>query len=179
MTGLRGIKARKRVLVVLLWGLAGTAFAAPLHCALPDAVQGSLDEKWSGWRLLQLADLRSDDQSLWQQHRLNRKQCPGVNEGKFDGERTSFVFTLIRRSEQVVLVATPNGDSYKVASLAPPQRVPYFSVVNVFPPGRYTEFYTERRVQILNPSAAVEAIEHSITLFYIDKGRWKSLLISD
>jgi hypothetical protein len=168
------------VLVVLLFVLTGAAFAAPLQCALPGAVQASLDERWSGWRLLQLADLRSDDQSLWQEHRLNGKRCPGVNEGKFDGERMSLVFTLIRRpNEQVVLVATPNGDSFKVASLAPPQRVAYFSVVNVFPPGKYKEFYTDRRVRIPNQSAAVEAIEHSITLFYIDKGRWKSLLISD
>ena len=129
---------------------------------------------------MQLADLRSDDQSLWREHPLNSKHCPGVNEGKFDGERTSFVFTLIRKSnEQVVLVATPGGDSYKATILAPPTRVAYFSVVNVFPPGKYKEFYTGKRIQIRNPSAAVEAIGHSITLFYFDKGRWKSLLISD
>ena len=171
---------RIRMLVILLCVSTVSAFAAPRQCALPDAVRASLDERWRGWRLLQLADLRSDDQSLWREHRLNSKHCPGVNEGKFDGERTSFVFTLIRKpNEQVVLVATPEAESYKTTILAPPQKVAYFSVVNVFPPGKYKEFYTDKRVQIRNPSAAVEAIEHSITLFYFDKGRWKSLLISD
>lgn len=131
------------------------------------------------WRLLQLRDLRSDDQTLWRERPLNGKLCPGVNQGKFDGLHTGFVFTLVRKSEQVVMVATPDGDSYTTTVLAKPIKVPYFSVVNVFPPGKYKDFYTGRATQIRADSAAVEANEASITLFYFEGGRWKSLLISD
>jgi hypothetical protein len=53
------------------------------------------------------------------------------------------------------------------------------SVVNVFPPGKYKDFYTGRATRIRADSAAIEAIEATITLFYMEGGRWKSLLISD
>lgn len=171
---------RNLQLSVLFCLAAIPALATPISCTLPQPVQAALDDKWRGWRLLQLADLRSDDQTLWREHPLNGKLCPGVNQGKFDGLHIGFVFTLVRNSEeQVVMIATPNRGSYTTTVLTKPMKVPYFSVVNVFPPGKYKDFYTGRATQIRGDSAAVEAIEASITLFYFDGGRWKSLLISD
>jgi hypothetical protein len=169
----------KCALLVLLCAAAVPAKAAPPQCALPEPVRTSLDGKWNGWRLLQLADLRSDDQVLWRQHPLNGKRCPGLNTGKFDGAHKGVAFTLVRRSEQVVIVAMPQGDSYCVTILVPPARVPYFSVVNVFPPGTYKDFYAGTSVKIYTASVAVEAIEHSIKLFYFQNRSWQSLLISD
>ena len=167
-------------LTVVLCFAATPALATPTECVLPQPVQAALGDKWSGWRLLQLADLRSDDQTLWRDHPLNGKPCPGMNQGKFDGLRTGFLFTLVRESEeQVVIVATPSGDSFTITVLAKPMKVPYFSVVNVVPPGKYKDFYTGRATQIRADSAAIEAIEANITLFYFDGGRWKSLVISD
>ncbi len=152
----------------------------PNGCPLPEDVWMSLNEGWTGWHLLQLSALRSSDQSLWLEHPLNSKHCPGINEGKFDGVRTSFVLTLIKRThEQVVLLATADGDFYKITILAPPAKVTHFSVVSVFPPGKYKEFYTGKQIRIRNPSIAVEASEHSIALYYFDKGQWKYLVISD
>jgi hypothetical protein len=171
---------RKLWLSVVFCLSAIPSLATPSACTLPQPVQAVLDDKWRGWRLLQLADLRSDDQTLWREHPQNGKLCPGVNQGKFDGLHTGLVFTLVRNSEeQVVIVATPGGDSYTTTVLSKPVKVPYFSVVNVFPPGRYKDFYTGRATQIRADSAAVEAIEASVTLFYFEGGRWKSLLISD
>lgn len=156
------------------------ALATPSECVLPRPVQAALGNKWSGWRLLQLSDLRSDDQTLWREHPLNGKHCPGMNQGKFDGLRIGFVFTLINGSqEQVVMVATPTGDGFALTVLSKPTKVPYFCVVNVFPPGKYEDFYTRRATQIRGYSAAVETIEAGIMLFYFERGRWKSLLISD
>jgi hypothetical protein len=77
------------------------------------------------------------------------------------------------------MVAIPSGQSFTVTVLAKPIKVPYFSVVNVFPPGKYKDFYTGRATRIRADSAAIEAIEATITLFYMEGGRWKSLLISD
>jgi hypothetical protein len=165
--------------VVFCFGVI-PALATTTECVLPRPVQAALGDKWSGWRLLQLADLRSDDQTLWREHPLNGKHCPGMNRGKFDGLRTGFLFTLVTESEeQVVMVAIPNGDSFTITVLAKPMKVPYFSVVNVFPPGRYKDFYTGRATQVHADSAAIEAIEASITLFYFEGGRWKSLQLSD
>ena len=156
------------------------ALATPTECVLPRPVKVCFGDKWSGWRLLQLADLRSDDQTLWRDHPLNGKHCPGMNQGRFDGSHTGFLFTLIRESEeQVVIVATPDDDSYIFTVLAKPTKVPYFSVVNVFPDGKYKDVYTGRATEIRADSAAIEAIEASITLFYFEGGRWKSLQLSD
>jgi len=172
---------KRNLLQVVLFCLAAlTALATPTECALPRSVQTALGDKWRGWRLLQLADLRSDDQTLWREHPQNGKHCPGMNQGKFDGLRAGFVFTLVNGSEeQVVMVATQNHHGFAVTLLSQPMKVPYFSVVNVFPPGKYKDFYTRKPTQIRADSAAVEAIEASITLFYFDGGGWKSLLISD
>jgi hypothetical protein len=168
------------VVAILLCVAAIPALATPRQCALPELVRAALGEKWRGWRLLQLSDLRSDDQKLWREHPVNAKHCPGLTQGKFDGEHTSFLFTLVRNSdEQVVMIATPDEKLYKITVLVPATKVPYFSVVNVFPPDKYKDFYSGKQVQIRTASAAVEAIEHSITLFYMNEGKWKSLLISD
>ncbi len=103
-----------------------------------------------------------------------------MNQGKFDGLHTGFLFALGRESEEeVVIIATPNGDSFTITVLAKPMKVPYFSVVNVFPPGKYKDFYTGRAIQVRADSAAMEAIEASITLFYFERGRWQSLQLSD
>src|SRR5436190_11216140 len=92
-------------LIVVFCFAAIPALATSIECVLPQPVQAALVDKWSGWRLLQLADLRSDDQMLWRDHPLNGKHCPGMNQGKFDGLHTGFLFTLVRESEeQVVLV---------------------------------------------------------------------------
>jgi hypothetical protein len=165
---------------MLLCVAATSALAIPRQCALPEPVRGALGEKWRGWQLLQLSDLRSDDQTLWREHPLNGQHCPGLNRGKFDGVHTSFLFTLVKGSdEQVVMVATPDANSYKIAILAPPKKVPYFSVVNVCPPGTYRDFYSGQEIQIRTTSAEIEAIEANTTLFYMNKGNWKSLLIYD
>lgn len=68
---------------------------------------------------------------------------------------------------------------YKITILVPPTKVPYFSIVNVFPPDTYKDLNTDKRVRIRNTSAALEAIESSIELFYLNEGKWKSVLISD
>jgi hypothetical protein len=167
-------------LIVVFCFTAIPALATPTECVLPWPVQAALGDRWSGWRLLQLADLRSDDQTLWREHSLNGKHCPGMNQGKFDGLHTGFLFALGRESEEeVVIIATPNGDSFTITVLAKPMKVPYFSVVNVFPPGKYKDFYTGRAIQVRADSAAMEAIEASITLFYFERGRWQSLQLSD
>src|SRR5438067_10268152 len=135
-------------LTVVFCVAAIPALATPTECALPRPVQAALGHKWSGWRLLQLADLRSDDQTLWRDHPVNGKHCPGMNQGKFDGLRTGLLFTLVTEAEEpVVIVATPNGGRFTITILAKPMKVPYFSVVNVFPPGKYKDVYTGRETQ--------------------------------
>jgi hypothetical protein len=173
--------AKQVWLILILFCLAAVpSFATPRPCALPGLIGGAVGEEWRGWRLMELGDLRSDDQTLWQEHPSNRQNCPGLNQGKFDGEHTGFVFTLVRGSdEQVVLIGTPDASSYKITTLVPPTKVAYFSVVNVFPPGTYKDLDTDKRVRIPTVSAALVAIESSIKLFYLNEGKWKSILISD
>ena len=96
-----------------------------------------------------------------------------MHEGRFDGAHIGFVFTLIKSDpeEQVVMVAQSNdGAKYTTTVLAKPIKVSYFSVVNVFPPGQYTEVYTARKTRIDADSAVIEAIEASVTLFYFKGG---------
>jgi hypothetical protein len=69
--------------------------------------------------------------------------------------------------------------SINPAILAKPTKVPYLSVVNVFPLGKYKDFYTGRATHLHADSAAIEAIEASNTLFLFRRGgRWKSLQLS-
>ena len=139
-----------------------------------------MGDRWRGWRLLQLADLRSDDQRLRREHPLNGKHCPGVNQGKFDGVHTGFVFTLVRESgEQVVVVAAPNGDSFTATVLAKPIKVPLLQRRQRLSTRHVQRLLHWPASQIRADSAAVEAIEASVTLSYFEGGRWKSLLISD
>jgi hypothetical protein len=77
------------------------------------------------------------------------------------------------------MVAMPHANSYTIKILGGPTKVSYFSVVNVFPPGDYNDPYGNKHVRIRTTSAAIEAIEANITLFYLDHGQWESLVISD
>jgi hypothetical protein len=170
------MKRVARLLCVIVLGLG--AYCQATQCTVPPDIQPLLSQKWKAWRLLQLSDLRADDQKLWRQY--YRKVCPGMTTGRFlPGEPVAHAFMLINKSEEALLVAVTDKNPVKLITVLGGSSVAYFSIVRTVHAGAYTDFYTRKKIVTKLDSVAVEAIEHSTEIFYWSNGRFLSLLISD
>src|SRR5215472_4618198 len=98
------------VLLALAEGLA--AHAQEQSCefgALSATVRATLQDKYPGWKIVELSDLRSDDQTLWK--KAHPGQCPGLAVGHFENDNEkSYAITLFKRLpklHQLLVVVTP------------------------------------------------------------------------
>ncbi|HEX6879906.1 MAG TPA: hypothetical protein VF135_06055 [Terriglobales bacterium] len=173
---------RSVLVAVLFLVLAGSYCAATTACTnqLPKPVSEAIQKKWQGWQIVDVADLRADDQTLWR--KTHGTACPGVAVGHFEGSSTSYAVTLFRHKnglEQVLLVIKPeaHGDS-RVYVLSKPQNVAYLSVIHKLSPGTYDDG-EGGKVRIRRDAIAYEAIEAGNISYYFEGGKFRSLQTSE
>ena len=159
----------------------GRACGQDSPCRLPAPLARVVTENWKGWRLMQLSDLRSDDQRIWR--RKWGERCPGLASGHFVHPGSlSYAVSLIdpKESRQAIILATPiDGGSFTIHTLSPPSRVLAFSVLHTLPAGKYQEVEDEREVRTKLDSVAYETIEAGMVMFYEDHGLFRSLQLSN
>ncbi len=173
--------------IVALFGfvllmLAGSCFAASPTCAakLPKSVIEVIQKRWPGWTIVDVMDLRSDNQTLWK--KAHGTCCPGVVVGHFEGNSTSYAVTLFRGKktlDQVLLVIKPEAQGEpRVFVLSAPQTVAYLSVIHKVPPGTYDDV-EGGTVRIRRDAIEYEAIEAGSVTYYFEGGRFRSLQTSE
>ena len=94
---------------------------------VPESLKLELRSKYTAWRIVELEDLRDSDQRIW---RKERPSCPvGFLRGHFVSIATeSFAVSLIRKTvssgrttyREILIVAEPDGDRYKIIPVIPP-----------------------------------------------------------
>jgi hypothetical protein len=158
---------------LVLIGIATLAPAQAQSCsydALPTSVRALVEEKYPGWRLVQLSDLRSDDQTLWK--KSHGRECPGLAVGHYENDsENSFAVTLFQRSPKLrQLLAVITGlPMPKLHVLSQPQEVAYLSVVSKLPPGSYADA-EGKPLKVRRESISYEAIEAGAIMYYYRDG---------
>jgi hypothetical protein len=183
--GLRKMLLRvgRSVVVLLLLGVGFLARAqeqSRKFDALPSSVRAAVEEKYPGWRLVQVSDLRSDDQTLWK--KSHGAKCPGLAVGHYEnGSDNSYAITLFQKApklRQLLVVITPGLPSPKLHVLSGPQEVAYLSVVSKLPPGSYSDA-EGKPVKIGKESISYEAIEAGAITYYYSDGGYRSVQSSE
>lgn len=136
-------------------------------------VEMGLKKAFPGWYIVNVENLRQDDQRLWTKGHPN--DCPGIAKGHFQPDVTQTALTVFKESDlglqQMLLVASPNGDGYKWSVLSGPKKVGYLSVVSRLPSGEYSAS-TGTKVKVFGDSILYEAIEAGSVLYYFRHGRY-------
>jgi hypothetical protein len=137
-------------------------------------IEEGLKKDFPGWHIVKVVNLRQDDQRLWKKE--HPEDCPGIAKGHFQPDVTQTALTVFKESgaglQQMLLVASPNGDGYKWSVLSRAERVGYLSVVSRLPPGEYSAS-TGTKVKVPGDSIWYEAIEAGSVLYYFQLGRYK------
>jgi hypothetical protein len=167
--------------LMLLVLCLGSAYGQNSRCELPAQLSRTLARQWKGWRLMQLSDLRRDDQNLWV--KKWGSLCPGLAAGHFlSSKATDDAISLIdpENEEQAVILATPQDHGGFVTQIiSPPSRVAAYAVVHALPPGKYSEVEGGSTVNTSLDSIAVETIEAGMTMFYENRGSFHSLELEE
>ncbi len=167
--------------LMLLVVCLGSACAQNSRCELPAQLGQTIASQWKGRRLMQLSDLRRDDQNLWV--KKWGSLCPGLAVGHFlDSKATDDAISPINpeNEEQAVILATPKDHGgFDTQIISPPSRVAAYAVVHTLPPGRYTEVEGGSTVNTNLDSIAVETIEAAMTMFYEIRGSFHSLELEE
>jgi hypothetical protein len=148
----------------------------------PTGVRTLLKQKFPGWALVTLLDLRLDDQKIWK--KTNPNMCPGYVAGNFQSiDRLSYAFNLFRKDHgkffEVLLVIDPEGEDYRLHVLSKPQEAAILGVVTRHPPGVYTDSYETRRIKAEFNVISYEQLEAGQLVYYWVNGRYHSILTSD
>ena len=158
-----------------------SAYGQSSRCELPKSVSQTVARRWDGWNLLQVQDLRPDDQHLWR--KKWNDACPSVVKGHFlASSKLSYAFSLINRkdNQQQVILATPaGGGSFNFQTLSKPTHVAGFAVLYRLQPGTYQEVEGGRTVRTKLDSIADETIEAAVVMFYEEQGSFHSMLLSE
>lgn len=165
-----------------LWSLAVVifsffpCFAAPV-CRLPQKIQVAIASHYPGWRLLQLSDLVSDDQSSWQE--AHPHDCPGLIEGHFTGAvEHSTVFAIIstKRNKEVILLARETNLEL-LTVLAPTDGTSL--VLHRLPAGEYSEFDSTKSLRTHWDGVGIEKIEAGEMLRYWDGHSFRTIYLDE
>ncbi len=176
-------KMMRCFVISLLLTIGSLAYAAEQVCnqdAVPAPIRSLVQEKYPGWRIVQVSDLRSDDQSLWR--KAHHGQCPGLFAGHFEsGVAESYAITLFRKApklRQLLIVATMEDSVPKLHVLSRAQDVAFLSVISKLPPGSY--FDAEgKRLKIGRESISYEAIEAGAVMYFFRNGTYVSVQSSE
>ena len=156
--------------------------------ALPNLVSEVLARNFPSWRPLRMEDLLKDDQELWSQAKPNL--CPGFATGHFESmEYLSYAVILVGSDQakgyKLVALTAGTGNRYKANVLFEEKRkdseqYALYPVVHSLPPGEYQDFYdSSRKVKIRLDAIALERLEAWMTMFYLEKGQFNKLRLSD
>ena len=155
------------------------------EAALPPTIKKELSEKYKGWKVLEIPDLISDDQILWEAT-AGEQACPGVAGGDFKGNgQNSYAVALIRASkpsprvsEKLVFVEKKDN-TYLISELFSADDVP-ISVVERGPPGEYRDFYDEtKRVKVATDTILRTRLEARTVAYYFNGKTFAKILVSD
>ncbi len=141
-----------------------------------------IDSEFKGWHIVKLEELHKDDILLWKRYR-KPNEYPGIAIGKYNDNRV-----------QTALLIGRNIDNKKQAKLLLvedkniPIKILYadttgnhsYPTIHTLTQGIYTDIYDKTiNIEIQHDCIAYEHIEASVTVYYYDNGKYKSLLISD
>lgn len=170
----------KAVIFMLL--LCSSIAAVRASPCLPDNVGSALATRFPGWKLVELQDLREDDQSLLRER--PGADCPGVAEGNFErkGEK-SYAVTLYRKEgdlKQILVVYSPKVADAKrnVIILDGPSTVSYLSVIWKIDPGVNSDIQGKKLKTKLD-SIMYEAIESGSVLYYFSAKSYRHIQLSE
>ncbi|MFC4763353.1 hypothetical protein [Dyella koreensis] len=167
--------------IVLLLCSSMVPLRASTPC-LPDNVRSKLSIKFPGWHVVELKDLREEDQDLLREH--SGSDCPGVAAGNFDGRRQkSYAVTLFKNEvglKQMLIVIHPETDESKkaITVLDEPKDVSYLSVVWRVDPGVNSDV-NGKKFKISQDSISYEAIEAGSILYYFSKGGYQHIQLTE
>ena len=177
------LPVRCSVAFLLLLALGSLAHSQEQSCnidTLPSWARSAVGKKYPGWRLVQVSDLRSDDQTMWE--RTHRGKCPGLIVGHFENESDSaYAITLFQKTPRLrqllaVIMAGPLTPKFRI--LSRPQEVAYLSVVSKLPPGRYSDA-AGKPLRIRHESISYEAIEAGEIIYYYGDGIYRAVQSSE
>jgi len=159
--------------------------ASSCSALLPNPLLQEVEKRYRGWKIVDVGDLSSDDQVLWNQT-WGTKRCPGVAIGEFlaKGE-TSYGIALIRREgnadtvAEKLIHAQQKGNSYSMTELVSENNVPV-GVVQKGEPGRYAYVYDRNKnVNVKTDTILYIHLEASAIAFFFEAGKFSEVLISD
>lgn len=151
--------------------------------AIPASLNAALKIRFSGWSVLRLSDLGQDDRSLWT--KAHGRDCPGVAKGNFSRNGSPQYAILLKSGVlpslriQLLYAAQDASGNFQFLSVLK-QHVDRLSVVYAGPPGRYSHPEDDKdSVRVTSDVIILETIESGATAYYLDKGSFKSILISE
>ncbi len=150
--------------------------------ALPESALAVVRARFPGMRIVQLRDLREDDQRLWSSARGH--ECPGVAVGRFEpSDGPAYALALFRRNgtsyTEALVVVSRHRRRYDLQVLDPPESRTYLLVVHSIPPGKLSDEETGKTVETRRDSVAYEAIEAEVVVFYWERGHYASVVASE
>jgi len=159
----------------------GWATAADAPCTNPPSDVADYLRTHHGWKILQVGDLVSDDQALWNQY--HRGQCPGMTLVDFDGSGEKFLALALlshsngKTTEKVVAIRHAKR-GLKEYTLAAPWSG---GIVVIWRSGPdiAKEWDSTKKVHIPHGSLIVEKMESAAQQFYLSHGKFHYVQISD
>jgi hypothetical protein len=167
-------KAIWTLAIVMLSTLS--CFAVPV-CSLPQKLQVAIASHYPGWRLMQLSDLASDDQSLWKQ--AHPQECPGLIEGHFTSpveHSTVFAIISIKLNKETILLARESNPVF-LTVMAPEDGTSL--VLHRLPAGKYSEYDNSKSLHTHWDSIAIEKIEAAERLRYWNGHSFQTIYLED
>jgi hypothetical protein len=158
------------------------AWASPCSLtAVPDTIQASLKNDFSGWKMVVPNLLASWDRDTWLEDYT--KECPGMIKGKFTDASDDYVFNLLKFTgketlEQIVYFHN-DGPSYTPLIILKPSKVDVISVLRLFKPGRYKDVNTGKSIMIATDTIGLSDIGAGTIVYYWDGKRFRSIITSE
>ncbi|WP_143171493.1 hypothetical protein [Rhizobacter sp. OV335] len=174
-----------RALLAMLPCLASAttgAVADDCDAVTPKELASALASRYADWKPLRLSDLPEDDQALWL--KVHGTGCPGLARGNFTGTHGLQFGVLLwqeepRRQLQLLFAEQDATGHYRFTRILY-QRVDRLSVVFVSPPGHYRRHdHRGAPVHVTSDAIIMETIEAGTTAFYMTRGKFRTIAISD
>ena len=167
---------------VFVFSLSGWAKAADAPCANPPSDVLDYLRAQPGWKILQVGDLVSDDQALWNQY--HRDLCPGMTQVDFDGSGRKFhALALLRRSngqllEKVVVfrLGKHGLEEHILSEAGPASRA---DVIYRVGPGKTHEWDSTKEFFVPHDSLVYEHMESAARQYYYSRGKFLFVQTSD
>jgi hypothetical protein len=174
--------ARFAAAVVTIAALLPIAAAETCAPSLPAGAMELLASVYPDYRVLRLADLNADDQTIWKN--AYHDACPGVVKGAFTGKEGSYAVLLVpARSDdgetRAVLLLPKEGGGLTQTQIFTEHRVGNLPVIRRSDPGVYEDPGKRVKVTAPNDVVLVEHLESKVTAIAFVKGQLRLLTIAE